>query len=429
VIGELIGRAARRSDAADLVAKSDETLSLAFESGRLKSAGYLTERGINLRVVVEGKMGFAGSTGDDPEALLELALASARVGEAVTLSLPEPAPLPRVLTHFPRAASATLSELSLLGQTVHDRLAHDGCLVNVLIERSVGSVQVANTRGVDASYDVSSVSVSAEVVRVRPDEVLTVSDFLAGADLPSAVALERMIAGILQRLAWAARSAPVPHGSHPVCFTPAGAQVLLLPLQAALQGKAVVHGVSPLGGRRGAPTFTASLTITDEPLLDGRTGSRPVDDEGVPSRSTPLIVDGQVCGLIYDLESAGRAGVQPTGHGRRTTFGKAQSAFTNLSVSPGELALPDAIGLIENGLLVDDLRGVGQGNVIGGTFAHPVGVAYRVEAGEVVGRVAEATVAGNAYELLGRIAGLGREAHWRGSAAVPAIVVEGVTIS
>jgi PmbA protein len=187
--------------------------------------------------------------------------------------------------------------------------------------------------------------------------------------------------------------------------------------------------VSPLRGRRGSPTFTASLTLTDDPLLDGRAGSRPVDDEGVPSRSTPLVVQGQVCGLIYDLESAGRAGVPPTGHGRRTSFGKAQSAFTNLTVAPGELALSDAIRLIETGLLVDELRGVGQGNVIGGTFAHPVGVAYRVDRGEVVGRVAEATVAGNAYELLGRIAGLGREAPWRGSTSVPAMVVEGVTIS
>jgi PmbA protein len=57
-----------------------------------------------------------------------------------------------------------------------------------------------------------------------------------------------------------------------------------------------------------------------------------------------------------------------------------------------------------------------------------VGLAYRVEKGEVVGRVKDAAVAGNAYELLGRVAGLGTEAQWIGSMAVPPLVIEGVAV-
>jgi PmbA protein len=78
---------------------------------------------------------------------------------------------------------------------------------------------------------------------------------------------------------------------------------------------------------------------------------------------------------------------------------------------------------------VDDLIGVGQGNVIGGAFSHPVALAYRVVGGEIVGRVKDAAVAGNAYELLSRIAGLGRDVEWRGSLAVPPILLEGVSVA
>ena len=202
-----------------------------------------------------------------------------------------------------------------------------------------------------------------------------------------------------------------------------------LPLHAALQGKALLHGVSPLMVRGRAITFASSFSLTDDPLLDGRPGSRPIDDEGVVSRRTPLVQQGNVQEFIYDLESAGRAGTQPTGHGRRTIFGKPQAAFSNLVVTPGEYSLPNLLGLISSGVLVDRLHGVGQGNLVSGTFAHAIATAYRVENGEVVGRIASGTVAGNAYELLGRITTMGRDAPWRGSTSVPAMLVEGVTVS
>jgi PmbA protein len=429
LISPLLERAARRAQAADAVVKTDETVTLAFESGRLKRTSFAQERGTNLRVVVDGRMGFAGSTAGDADALLEAAFASARLGESVELPMPRPAPLPSVLTHSARAAIAPVDQLADLGRVVIDRLSRDGHQVSVTVERSVGSVRTANSRGVDASYDVSSVSVMIEVVRVRGDEVLIVGDYIAGADLPDFGVLEGLVAGIQRRVDWAARGAEPLSGSLPVCFTPSGSTALLLPLHLACQGKSVLQGISPLADKVGTPAFGTAFSLFDEPLLDGRSGSRPMDDEGVPSAPLALIEQGIPRGFIYDLETAGRAGVRPTGHGRRSTFAKPQAAYSNLVVSPGEHDFDGLIGLIDDGLLVDELLGVGQGNVIGGAFSHPVALAYRVVKGEVAGRVTDVAVAGNTYELLNRIAGLGREQHWRGSSAIPDIVVEGVAVA
>jgi PmbA protein len=429
VIAELLERASRRAQVADVVLKTDETTSLVFEAGRLKSSAYAQERGVNLRVVANGKMGFSGSTADDASAVVEAAFASARVGEAVRIDLPAPAPLPNVVTHYPRAAAASIADLSQLGQFVLGRLGSDGRQVNVTVERSLGSVRVANNAGVDASYDVTTVSVSAELTRVRGDDVLIVSDYRAGADQPGQGELERMVTDMVQRVEWADRAAEAPTGTLPVCFTPGGSSVLLTPLKLALQGKSVVQGVSPLGDKRGKPMFDPGLTMTDDPLLDGRSGSRPVDDEGVVSRKTPLIEQGKVGNFIYDLETAGRAGVPPTGHARRSTFGKPQAAYSNLVIEPGALEFTELVAQIRDGLLVDELLGVGQGNVIGGAFSHPVALAYRIVNGEVVGRVKDVAVAGVVYELLRRIAGLGKEVRWIGSVGVPAMVIEGVSIT
>jgi len=154
-----------------------------------------------------------------------------------------------------------------------------------------------------------------------------------------------------------------------------------------------------------------------------------VDDEGTVSRPTGLIEAGVIRQFIYDLETAGRAAAPPTGHGRRTVFGKPQAAFSNLVLSPGTSSFEELLSLAPSMLLVDDLAGAGQGNLVGGAFTHPIGLAYLVQQGEVVGRVTDMTVAGNAYELLGRISGLGRDPQWIGSTSSPAIVVDGVTIA
>jgi PmbA protein len=232
-------------------------------------------------------------------------------------------------------------------------------------------------------------------------------------------------------VARAERLVPPPAGGRlPVLFTPNGAEALLLPLRQALSGKTVLQGVSPLGGRIGESLFDAALSITDDPLLEGRLGTRPADDEGMPSRRLPLVEAGTLRAFVYDLETAARAGTASTGHGRRTIFGKPSIGYSNLVVAPGDADEAALLAAVGDGLVVDDLIGVGQGNVVSGAFSHPVALAYRVERGEITGRVKDAAVAGNAYELLRRIRLLGRDAHWAGGTRhVPPMVLEGVNVA
>ena len=429
MIARLLEQAARRAEAADATLKSDETITLLFESGRLKSTAWSQERGVNLRVRAAGRLGVAGSTANDPAAVVEAALASAAIGDMVDLILPAPAPLPAVRTHSPAAAAASVADLAALGQGLVERLTHDGWQVNVTVERSAGSVRVANSRGVEATYDISAVSLAAEITRVAGDDVLMVADHYAAVDLPSDQSVSALADSILRRVRWAERGAPPPRGELPVLFTPAGSTALFLPLRQAFLGKAVLQGISPLGGRRGERVFDPTFTLVDDPWADGVAGSRAIDDEGVPTRCISLVDQGRVGEFIYDLETAARAVVPATGHARRTTFGKPQASYSNLKVSPGELSWDELLSRMPDGLLVDDLIGVGQGNVIGGAFSHPVALAYRVSNGEITGRVKDAAVSGNSYELLRQIAGLGRDAAWRGSLSIPAILLEGVSVT
>src|SRR5260370_32951827 len=81
---------------------------------------------------------------------------------------------------------------------------------------------------------------------------------------------------------------------------------------------------------------------------------------------------------------------------------------------------------IADGLVVDDLIGVGQGNVISGAFSHPVALAYRIQNGQITGRVKDAAVAGNVYALVKRIGGLGNGRRRAGARWAASLLPEGV---
>ena len=449
MIDRLLDSARGKVDNADALWRREEQTAVAFESGRLKAAGISEEAGINLRVLANGRMGVAGTTAakPDPRELVARACASAELGEKVELAFPGSSPqsLPPIPTFFDHTANASLAELIRMGRLLVERLSRPGCQINVSVQREVADTAVGNTAGARGEYRATGIAVTADLTRIAGDDVLMVYDQYVGADMPTDADLEALVRSVETRLAAALTVVTPPEGALPVVFTPAGLAAVILPLEQALSGKTVLQGSSPLAGKVGETLFDERLSIEDDPLTPGRPASRPVDDECVPSRCTALVERGKVGRFVYDLETAARAKTESTGNGRRGVFGKPHIGYTNILFRMTEggrdggaqhaAPLPShelgggLIADIADGLIVDDLIGVGQGNVISGAFSHPVGLAYRVQRGEITGRVKDAAVAGNAYDVLKRIGGVGRDGRWLGARWSPSLLLEGVSVA
>jgi PmbA protein len=104
--------------------------------------------------------------------------------------------------------------------------------------------------------------------------------------------------------------------------------------------------------------------------------------------------------------------VDSTGNAARSLFNPPEPALTNFVIQPGETALKDILGGIDQGILVDDLLGLGQGNIISGAFSNPLALAFKIEKGEIVGRVKDLSIAGNIYDLLKNVAAISKETQW-----------------
>lgn len=421
----------RRGVTGDALLRDSTVLSVSFESGRLKGSTLTQEAGLNLRVFKDGRVGTAGTTDlSAPDDVVARALASAAEGEPLLLELPPSGELPAVRTWDDLAAGADVATLVSLGRSVVEPLSRDGWQVNASVDRHMETTRFANTAGASADQRGSAISISAEVTRVSGDDVLMAYDVVSLCGVPAEADVAAMVRGIITRIERSLMIVEPPEGRLPVLFTPQGMGAIMLPINQGLSGKSVLQGISPLGDKLGQQHFSASFSYRDDPLIDGRVGSRAADDEGVVSRRLPLIERGVVMAFVYDLETASRAGVRPTGHGSRSTFGKPGISYSNLVIETGgsdEAALWREVG---DGLVIDELIGVGQGNTSSGAFSHPVALAWRIEQGELTGRVKDAAVAGNAFELMNRIKAIGRDAKWHnGTRRIPPMVLDGVSVA
>ncbi|MFW6376327.1 MAG: metallopeptidase TldD-related protein [Thermoplasmatota archaeon] len=66
----------------------------------------------------------------------------------------------------------------------------------------------------------------------------------------------------------------------------------------------MISGMSALKGKMGEQIAPEGLTVEDDPLIKDGLNSRPLDSEGTPSKSTPLITNGRFSGLIHNTSTA-----------------------------------------------------------------------------------------------------------------------------
>jgi PmbA protein len=410
---DILRQLASQAEQAEVIQVRKEATRITFEAGRLKSSQVEETAGMAVRVVKNGRIGFAASTDEGAQdKLIANALESAAYGEATPIIFPGAQTAPKVTTYDQRIVDLPVARMVEIGQQIVEllRQAEPEAQIDVRLERGVQEESLRNQAGADCRFKRSPLSIVASLQRVKGDDVLILYDML-GATLwdDDYMAPARRIA---EKLARAKTIVPLRSGKMPVLFAPEGLLALGMPLMEGLDGKNVYKRTSPLAGKIGEKLFDEKLGVVDDATLDGRFGSAPYDDEGVPHRRTALIEGGVLRSFIYDLKTAALSGVESTGNGGRSLFAPPQPEPSNLIFSAGQTPLAEMIAGIQEGLIVEDVLGLGQGNIVSGAFSNPLALGFKIERGQIVGRVKDVSIAGNVYDLLKNVAAVSRESEW-----------------
>lgn len=163
--------------------------------------------------------------------------------------------------------------------------------------------------------------------------------------------LERAAEDLARRAEALADAREAPRGQLPVVLAPGIGGVLVHEIVGhALEADRVLAGDSWLGQFE-EPVAHPALLVIDDPRR-GRAAWR-VDDEGEPSRATPLIRDGRVADWLHDLRTARQAGSPPTGHGRCSTYrDPVQPRMGCTFVAPGKSEPDELLRDLRKGIYV-----------------------------------------------------------------------------
>ncbi len=199
-------------------------------------------------------------------------------------------------------------------------------------------------------------------------------------------------------------------GTMPVVFaSPSGGFLLHEVCGHLLEADHVLRGDSPFVASRGEAIAAPALTLVDDGSIEGLRGSLRYDDEGIPARRTPLILEGTLVGLISDRQTAFATDGISSGNGRRQSYRDApMPRMTNLVIEPGGRDPEEILADTRDGLLVKRLSR-GRVDPSTGRFALAVEEGYRIASGRVGAPVHGAVLHGRAAALLPAIDAVGSD--------------------
>jgi len=414
-VENILALARKTAEASEIFTVAAEETSVQFETNRLKHIQSKQSTSIALRIIKEGRLGYATTTDpDDIDNLINNAVETARFGMPAKFQLPPTTAYPQIDILDPAVEATPLENMEKLGQELIEIItAHTPeILCEAEVSKDTISVKLINSSGGRAEYKKSVFSVGIYGSLIRGTDMLFVGE---GQSSCSPITRPKDIAEVvIQQLELAKNPASVPTAQLPVIFTPRGAASALIPsLATAFNGKTVLQGASPIGNKLGKKVFDAKISLWDDPTIAFRPHSRPCDDEGVASRRTPLIEDGTVANFLYDLQTAALANTKSTGSASRGG-GLPSPAPSALVFAPGKTSMDDMVKDIKEGLVIEQLMGAEQGNILGGDFSGNVLLGYKVESGKIVGRVKNTMVSGNVYQVLKELTAVGSRAEWVG---------------
>jgi PmbA protein len=413
---------------------------IAVYEAEVESFSAADSEGVGIRVVADGKQGFAYAGSLDDEVVRE-AFAEARenasfgtADEFAGVAVPDgvsPVALSLVSDDL---ASASADEKIALAIDLERRIKAGDPRIRAVPRAMYGDSRidaaVATSTGIESVWQRTRCSVAAYALAGQGDETQTGTGYSVGqgwADLD----VDKAAADAVERATRLLGATKPASARMPVVLQDTVAGSLLGVVGSTLSGDAVLKGRSLFANRVGEEVAAPMVTLVDDPTDPRAYGAGPFDAEGLASRRNSLIEKGVLRGFLYDSHSGRRAGVASTASAGRGGFkGVPGVTCRALALTPGTMSLDDILAMVGDGLYVQSVSGLHSGvNPVSGDFS--VGAeGLMIRNGKLAEPVREFTVASTIQRMLQELIAVGDTLEWLpGPAAGTTLAIESMSIS
>jgi len=429
--------AAEGDEALDAYAEESRRTQASALRGEVEGLEFAESRGVGVRVVRDGRLGYAWAADPDADAVRTI-VAKARENAALAGAdehhvLPEPAawePIPQLF----RAASAEVppQQKTKLALDLEARAVSRDPRVTKIDEAQVGDavsrVAIASTTGINAEYSRTDAWCLAVTLAVEGDETQTGFSFRIARGLDE-LEWEAVADEAVERGARMLGATKPPTARVPVVLDTFAAMSFLGVLAGALSADAVQKGRSLFANLVGEQVGSERFTLVDDGTTIEGPGAAPFDDEGVPSGRTELFTNGVLNGFLHNAYTAHKGGTRSTGNGKRGYRSAPGVGTSNFYLDAGTTSRERLLHDAEGGVLIQDVSGVHSGaNPISGEFS--VGATgLRIAGGEPGEPLREMTIASTLPDMLRSITGVGDDLRFFSSVGTPSVLIGEMTLA
>ena len=428
----------RGATAAEVVVRQRTEFSVGVRLGEVETLKESTDRGLGLRILIDGRQSSVSGSDFSSDAVDSLILDAV---ELARLTSPDDAAgLPE-----PQDLAASVPDLDLYDPAIERLSTEDQIETALRAERAAqefsdriinfdgggfdsayGSVILANSLGFAGEFHTTSCSLAAVPVatedgKMQRDYWYDVRRKLSDMDSPEVIGV-MAAKRTLRKLGGRA----VPTQVVPVVLEPNMSRDLLGDIFNAASGESIFRKASFLVGQLGELIATQRLTVVDDGIMPRGLGSRPFDGEGLPTRRTVVIRNGVLESYLLNTYTARKLGLKSTGNAGRGLTGATGVEAGNLYIEPGESSQDEIIKSVSKGLLLTELLGFGV-NIVTGDYSRSASGIW-IENGELTFPVQGVTIAGNLKDMLNSIEMIGNDLDFRGSVVAPTLLIGGMTI-
>jgi len=438
-IARQVAESAKGSEQIDVMVSRGRSTSVRVYEGEVEAFTSAQSAGVGIRVIVDGRVGFAHAGSLEEEVVAETLTAArdnvpfSEPDEWAGLAEPdgvEPVPQDQwddaVLAMPAEDKIARAVELERLARSLDERITG---VRTAAWGDAHGTTAYAASNGIERVDRGTSASVGVQPLAVQGDET-QIGYGGHAARGPDGVDDERAAREAVEKATRLLGATQPKSARVTMLLEPRLAATLLNIVAAMLNGESVVKGRSPFAGRVGEQIASPMLTLVDDPTRSESLAAESWDGEGLACRRTALVEAGVLSGFLHNSYTARRMGARSTGSALRGARSLPGVGAQVLVVEPGSRSFEELVSSIDHGLFVNSFAGLHSGvNPTSGDFS--VGAdGLLITGGELGGPVREITVASTIQRMLSDIAEVGGDAEWLpGGDFLASLVIPDVSMS
>ncbi len=397
-----------KTDDIEIMLIADNSFSVRINEQEIESFKYADSKGISVRVIKDGKVGYAYTEKFDSETfrmIVDEAVENSKFSENdEVVSLENYPDINVKLNVYSEELDKVDVEDKIIFAKEMEKQAKelDKRVFNVpysMYGDGKSFLKIANSKGLDKEDTQNSAYGFCVVLTQEEDDKRSGLDFVIGRDF-SKFDAKKLAEKSVEKAVSLLGGKQVESGKYPVVFNNDMMATLLSTFSSIFSAKSVQEGKSLLKGKLEEQIANEKVTIVDDALYPEGFSTRAFDSEGYPSQKTMLLEKGKLKSFLHNTQTARKDGVKSTGNGSRSYKGSLNISPSNFYLEQGNFKEEDLLKKHSKTIEIVALQGMHSGaNSISGDFSLSA-EGFLYQDGKRLHSLKQFTVSGNILQLL-----------------------------